>query len=100
MRTEYPELIRERLWSSATELYQNAARNCIEFAAEGWNWRTVADDEHMILSASGELIHPVHIINSTTPQGSAFNIHVEHVGSSCHADVDSPVSMDTDLSSS
>ncbi|KAL7465210.1 hypothetical protein ACHAXS_005540 [Conticribra weissflogii] len=64
MRTEYPDAIRARIWSSAVELYENAARNSIEFAAEGWNWRTVTDDEYMVQSASGERIHPIHFINT------------------------------------
>jgi len=62
-RTDYPSLVKERLWSSATELYQNAARNTLEFAAEGFNWRNVADDAQMLSSSSGEKIHPVHAMN-------------------------------------
>mmetsp|Transcript_6106 Transcript_6106/g.8813 ORF Transcript_6106/g.8813 Transcript_6106/m.8813 type:complete len:299 (+) Transcript_6106:280-1176(+) len=64
MRCEYSDRTKERLWSNATELYQNAARNSIEFASEGWDWRTVAEDEQMILcQVSGELIHPIHVHN-------------------------------------
>lgn len=65
MRSEYSDRVKERLWSSATELYQNAARNSIEFAAEGWNWRTVTEDEKMLVcTVSGELIHPIHLHNA------------------------------------
>ena len=61
-RTEYPDLIRERIWSSASELCQNAARNTIEFAAEGFDWRNAAEDEQMVKSPSGERIHPIHYL--------------------------------------
>lgn len=61
MRTEYPN--RERLWCSASELYQNAARNTIEFASEGFNWRNAAADDQMIVMPSGERVHPIHFMN-------------------------------------
>ena len=65
-RTEYSNSVKERLWSSANDLYRNAVRNSIEFASEGWNWRNVADDEQMIQSPSGERIHPIHMMNVST----------------------------------
>ena len=38
-------------------------RNHVEFASEGWDWRNVIEDEHMLRHPSGELIHPIHIQN-------------------------------------
>jgi len=70
-RGEYPELVRERLWSNPLEMYQNAARNSIEFAAEGWDWRKVYEDENMyVCSQSGELIHPIHYYLSSMSDAS------------------------------
>lgn len=61
MRSEYSERVRSRLWSNRYEIHENASRNAIEFAAEGWDWRSVTEDEGMfVCTASGELIHPVH----------------------------------------
>lgn len=61
------------MWSSASELSQNAARNTLEFAAEGFNWRNVADDEQMVHSPSGERIHPIHYMNLSNLSCSALN---------------------------
>jgi len=59
---DYPANVRRLLWGSTGEIYENAVRNSVEFASEGWDWRTVATDEAMYLCrASGELIHPVHL---------------------------------------
>lgn len=61
MRTEYSSYVRQRLWSNSMEIQQNAARNTLEFASEGWNWRSVILDESMyICDKTGELIHPIH----------------------------------------
>ena len=57
----YSDRVRERLWSNRVELHENAQRNAVEFASEGWDWKTVTEDEGMYRCAvSGELIHPVH----------------------------------------
>eukprot|EP00986_Skeletonema_menzelii_P001284 scaffold338_cov155-Skeletonema_menzelii.AAC.18 len=60
-RHEYSDRIRCRLWTNTIELYENAARNHVEYAAENYDWRNACDDEEMYLCRStGEKIHPVH----------------------------------------
>jgi len=61
MRSEYSERVKHRIWSSRMEIHENAARNKIEFAADGWDWRNVTEDNTMyVCSQTGELVHPVH----------------------------------------
>lgn len=64
-RSEYSPEVRSKLWTAGAELMQNAARNTIEFHAEGWNWRSVTEDEDMLRhTITRELIHPVHLHNA------------------------------------
>ncbi len=70
-RCSYSPTVREKIWTSSAELCTNAARNTVEFASEGWDWRRVIEDEHMLLhQASGELIHPIHVQNAFLPISS------------------------------
>lgn len=62
MRNEYSKRIKDKLWSSPEEMMLNAHRNSVEFAAEGWDWRSAMEDENMYRSVqTNELIHPVHV---------------------------------------
>lgn len=62
MRTEYSRRIRTKLWIDQLELSQNAERNLVEFAAEGYDWQSACTERHMYFcEETKELIHPVHI---------------------------------------
>lgn len=56
---DYSETIRSRIWAGRFEISAMAARNSVEFASEGWDWRNVKDDEDMLI-IDGNSIHPVH----------------------------------------
>ena len=60
-RYEYSPEMRSQLWSSIHEINENAARNTIEFASEGWDWRNVTLDNDMRhCPSTGAYIHPIH----------------------------------------
>jgi len=60
-RDQYPESIRKSIWGSMKEISENARRNSIEFAAEGWDWRRATEDHDMYVAPNGERIHPIHV---------------------------------------
>jgi hypothetical protein len=55
----YSNRVRETIWTNPMEMQESAARNCLEFAAENWDWRQVAEDHDMV-RYHGEKIHPIH----------------------------------------
>jgi hypothetical protein len=60
-RDEYSRRIRDRIWVNARDLQTQVARNTLEFASEGWEWKNCFEDDEMYVCAeSGEKVHPVH----------------------------------------
>jgi hypothetical protein len=58
-RHEYSNRIKKFLWSNGNEISENAERNRVEYASEGWDWHTVLEDDEMYVDANtGELVHP------------------------------------------
>lgn len=60
-RLDYSDRMRSVLWTPQVEIVQNAARNTLEFAAEGWDCSKVVEDDEMVLY-QGEKIHPIHFV--------------------------------------
>jgi hypothetical protein len=64
-RYEYSQRTRELIWTGASEIHANAARNAIEFCSENWKWQNVLEDEQMFLHrGNGERVHPIHVHNA------------------------------------
>jgi hypothetical protein len=62
LRHDYSRRMRQRLWTPAEEIHENAQRNAVEFSSEGWNCQEVVEEDDMyICSGTQELIHPVHV---------------------------------------
>lgn len=63
MRKDYSRRVRARLYGDgANAITQNAQRNIVEYAAEGWVWWQCMEEDQMYRCCkSGELIHPVHV---------------------------------------
>lgn len=59
-KEEYSDRIRNQFWSGSAEIQVNASRNAVEFSAENWDWRQAVEDKDMILTQTGDLIHPIH----------------------------------------
>ena len=58
-RLDYPAQVRSAVWSDKKEISEMTARNMVEFAAEGWDWRNATEEEHMLF-LDGVCVHPVH----------------------------------------
>lgn len=56
---DYSIRTRESLWMTPEELEETAYRNCIEFAAENWNWLEAVEEPEFVL-VQGTLRHPAH----------------------------------------
>ena len=59
-RDSYSIEERETLWMPSHDLRQMTQKNLLEFAAEGWLWEDVVEEEGMVM-VDGSFIHPIHL---------------------------------------
>jgi hypothetical protein len=59
-RDAYSDRVKLLLWQSPSEMQENVARNCFEFASEDWDWQRVRLDDEMVEVEGGERVHPIH----------------------------------------
>ncbi len=60
LHSDYSQRVRQKYWNSAQELWEMAARNSVEYAAEGFDFRNVVEEENFT-RWGGQLIHPAHV---------------------------------------
>ena len=66
-REQYSNRMQEQLWHNKEDLEASIRRNTVEYAADGWIWQQVREeDDHLFVAGGngvrddGEYIHPVH----------------------------------------
>lgn len=107
-RYEYSQRTRELIWTTASEIHANAARNAIEFCSENWKWQNALEDHQMFIhQGNGERVHPIHVHNAISLidsfQGDPRNSEEIHFNLSLIAALVPPASiqaMNSDGSSS
>lgn len=97
-RHEYSPIVRERIWTTASEIHANAARNAIEFCSEHWKWENALEDHQMFVhQGNGERVHPIHVHNAISLidsyQGDPRNSEEIHFNLSLIAALVPPVSI-------
>lgn len=65
----YSSRIHNAYWPSGVEMQTSMTRNCLEFAAENWDWHNVVEESDMLYDArANRLIHPVHVLQFLAEQ--------------------------------
>lgn len=65
---EYSDDVRTKIWSDPLEIYENASRNSMEFAADNFDWKHAAEEDEFVPTVTGELVHPIHYVRQCNMQ--------------------------------
>lgn len=52
--------MQQHLWHAREDLQASIMRNTVEYAADGWAWQQVREEEDHLFIGDGQYIHPVH----------------------------------------
>jgi hypothetical protein len=63
-RSEYSTELMKVLFQTKRERAVNVSRNLLEFAAEGYDWRNVTEEDDLVMDEDGQQVHPVHLVKS------------------------------------
>jgi hypothetical protein len=64
----YPQEVKHQIWADPFEIYENATRNSIEFAADNFDWQHASEEDDFVPTTTGELVHPIHYIRQCNMQ--------------------------------
>jgi hypothetical protein len=65
---DYSNEIRNMIWADPHEIYENATRNSMEFAADNFDWQQASEEDKFVATLSGELVHPIHYVRQCNMQ--------------------------------
>lgn len=64
----YPQEVKHQIWADPGEIYENATRNSIEFAADNFDWQHASEEDDFVPTTTGELVHPIHYMRQCNMQ--------------------------------
>ena len=87
----YSRRMHHLLWTSSRESRIEAARNCLEFAADQWDWRQAANDEDYRF-CRGQWLHPIHFVVAAGHHHATDSNHNTYSHSPYSSEYSSPCS--------
>ena len=69
----FSERVKKFIWMQPRELEEAAARNYMEFQAEGFDWRQVTEEQEFVI-CQNQLIHPAHVTRECSMQRQFLKI--------------------------
>lgn len=85
LHSDYSQRVRQKYWNSAQELWDMAARNSVEFAAEGYDWTKAVEEEVSEHTFNPRRLHSRSYFRiSHRGEGSSSTPHISKATTSSH----------------